>query len=211
MSRAPELRSYVALGDSFTAGAAGSRDPSFADRLAELIRDSSPELEFFNLAVPGARTLEVAAEQLPQAVALAPDVVTLVCGGNDALLAVRPDVRAHMAGVERMFDVLQAGVPHALVVAATTPDPGRFLPLRPRSAQRVSSAIERINDATLAAAARHGVPCLDFAAHPEALNPSNYAGDGYHPSAEASRRAAGAFANVIGVRLGIHLDTQEVM
>jgi lysophospholipase L1-like esterase len=204
-------RRYVALGDSFTAGAAGSEEPSFADRLAELLRATSPELEYSNLAVPGARTVEVAQTQLPQALSLDPDVVTLVCGGNDALLAVRPDVRSHMAACERVLETLSTQLPGAVVAVATTPDPGRFLPLRARSAERVSSAIARINDATIAAAARHGVPCLDFAAHPEALNPSNYARDGYHPSAEAARRAAGAFANVIGVRLGIHLDTQEVM
>jgi lysophospholipase L1-like esterase len=173
---------YVALGDSFTAGAAGSGEPSFADHLAELLRDARPELEYTNLAVPGARTV-----------------------------AVRPDVRGHMTAFEHALETLRVCLPSALVATATTPDPGRFLPLRPRSAQRVTHAIELINDATRAAAARRGVPCLDLARHPEARNPRNYAHDGYHPSAEASRRAAGAFASVIGIRLGIHLDTQEVM
>jgi lysophospholipase L1-like esterase len=202
---------YAALGDSFTAGAAGSGEDSFADRLADLFRDANPALEYVNLAVPGARTVEVAAEQLDRALAFEPDVVTLVSGGNDALLAVRPDVRAHMAALERALDDLRSLVPHAVVVTATTPDPGRFLPLRPRSARRITSAIERINEATRSAAARRGIPCLDFAAHPEALARGNYAPDGYHPSPASSRRAAGAFAAVFGVQLGIQLDLQEVL
>jgi lysophospholipase L1-like esterase len=204
-------RRYVALGDSFTAGAAGSGVPSFGDRLAEILREANPALDYVNLAVPGALTAEVAAVQLPAALELAPDVVTVVCGGNDALLTVRPDVHAHMSAFEESLETLRKELPDAVIATATTPDPGRFLPLRPRSAARITGAIERINDATKAAAARLGVPCLDFAAHPEALARGNYARDGYHPSSEACRRAAGAFAAVIGVRLGIHLDTQEVI
>jgi lysophospholipase L1-like esterase len=205
------LTRYVALGDSFTAGAPGSGVPSFGDRLAEILREASPGLGYVNLAAPGARTGEVLARQLPVALELRPDVVSLVCGGNDALLAVRPDVQAHMRAFEEMLGALRSRLPDAVVATATTPDPGRFLPLRPRTAARISRSIERINEATVAAAARNGVPCLDFAAHPEALARSNYAADGYHPSAEACRRAAAAFAAVIGVRLGIHLDTQEVI
>ena len=209
MTAAP--RRYVALGDSFTAGAAGSDVPSFADVLAGLLREARPELEYANLAAPGARTVEVVYEQLPRAFELGPDVLTLVCGGNDALLAVRPDVRAHMTAFEGALESLRCCLPRAVVVTATTPDPGRFLSLRPRTARRISVAIERINEATRAAAARNGVPCLDIAAHPETLSRGNYARDGYHPSAPAARKAAGAFAAVIAVRLGIHLDTQEVL
>ena len=202
---------YVALGDSFTAGAAGSGLPSFGDRLAQILREANPSLDYVNLAAPGALTGEVSERQLPVALELAPDVVSVVCGGNDALLTVRPDVHAHMAAFEDTLEELRARLPSAVVATATVPDPGRFLPLRARTAARISRSIERINDATVAAAARNGVPCLDFAAHPEALARGNYAADGYHPSAEACRRAAGAFAAVIGVRLGIHLDTQEVI
>ena len=202
---------YVALGDSFTAGAAGSREASFADRLADLLREANPALEYTNLAVPGARTLEVADEQLSEALELRPDVVTLVCGGNDALLAVRPDVHAHMSAFEDTLEVLRRELPDAALITATTPDPGRFLRLRERSARRITRAIERINEATRAAAARNAVPCLDFAAHPEALARGSYARDGYHPSAETAHRAARAFASVIGLRLGIQLDSQEAI
>jgi lysophospholipase L1-like esterase len=201
----------VALGDSFTAGAAGAGVPSFGDRLAEILREANPSLEYANLAVAGAVTSEVASRQLPAALELQPDVVSVVCGGNDALLAVRPDVGSHMSAFEDMLETLRSQLPDAVLATATTPDPGRFLPLRRRTAMRISRAIERINEATSAAAARHGIPCLDFAAHPEALARGNYAGDGYHPAPEACRRAAGAFAAVIGVRLGIHLDTQEAI
>jgi lysophospholipase L1-like esterase len=204
-------RRYVALGDSFIAGAAGSDAPSVGDRLAEILLEANPVLDYVNLAVPGATTTEVAERQLPAALELAPDVVSIVCGGNDALLAVRPDVHAHRTAFEGSLETLRAALPEAVIATATIPDPGRFLPLRPRSAARITRAMEHINDATKTAAARLGVPCLDFAEHPAALARGNYARDGYHPSADACWRLAGAFASVIAVRLGVHLDTQEAI
>lgn len=186
-------RLYVALGDSFSAGAAGSDAPGFADRLAELLGAA----DYRNLAVAGARTRDVVERQLLPALALGPDVITLVCGGNDALQSVRPDIGAHAAGVERALGTLRLTLPGARVITATTPDPARFLGLRPRSAARVSRAIEAMNDATRRSARHHGVPLLDFAAHPDAGIRGNYDSDGYHPSPAATDRAAEAFAHLL--------------
>src|SRR5205085_8078378 len=116
------LTRYAALGDSFTAGAPGSGVPSFGDRLAEILREASPGLDYVNLAAPGALTSEVLSRQLPVAVEARPDVVSIVCGGNDALLEVRPDVRAHMAAFEQMLSTVRAQLPDAVVATATTPD-----------------------------------------------------------------------------------------
>jgi lysophospholipase L1-like esterase len=186
---------YVALGDSFSAGAAAGGAPGFADRLAELLAAA----RYDNLAEPGATTADVVDRQLAPAIALAPDVVTVVCGGNDALLAVRPDPDAHAAGVDRLFATLTVGLPEARVATATTPDPARFLGLRPRSAARVGHAIALINQATRTSARRHGVALVDIAAHPDARDRGNYGADGYHPSPVAAERTAGAFAWALGV------------
>jgi lysophospholipase L1-like esterase len=188
----PLTSRYVALGDSFSAG---SRAPGFADRLAQLL-DAG---DYRNLAEAGATTAHVVDRQLLTAVELGPDVVTVVCGGNDALLAVRPDPRAHAAGIDRIFATLTRALPDARVATATTPDPARFLGLRPRSAARVSRAIALINCATRTSARRHGVALVDIAAHPDTRDRGNYGADGYHPSAVAAERTAGAFAWALGV------------
>jgi len=200
-SRSDGPRRYVALGDSFSAGSATGVAPGFADRLAGLLRAR----DYRNLAVPGACTRDVVEHQLLPALALGPDAVTIVCGGNDALLSVRPDVRAHSAGFERALATLRLALPGATIVTATTPDPARFLPLRPRSAARVTGAIAAMNDATRRSALRHGVPILDLAAHPEAEARENYDSDGYHPAPAAAARTAEAFARIFGA----HLDQQE--
>src|SRR2546429_8658297 len=95
--RGPRLQG--ARGRSFAAG--GFDSAGFADRLARLLRAANPALEYRNLAVAGARTPEVVAGQLEPALDLEPDVVTLVCGGNDAPLAIPPDGPAPTEAPER--------------------------------------------------------------------------------------------------------------
>jgi lysophospholipase L1-like esterase len=180
---------YVALGDSFSA-----RPTGFADRLAELLRPR----DYRNLALRGARTRDVVGGQLRIALRLRPDVVTIVCGGNDALLSVRPDTAAQAVAFERALATLRVGLPEATIATATIPDPSRFLPLRTRSAQRVRAAIDAINESTRARAQLHGVLLLDIAAHPETAARANYADDGYHPSPAAAARTAAAFAQLLG-------------
>ena len=77
------MTTYVAMGDSFTAGVDPSV-PRWADELARSL--GGP---YVNLAEVGATSEQVENEQLEQALALSPDVVTLVCGANDVLYSTR--------------------------------------------------------------------------------------------------------------------------
>ncbi|GGL29328.1 SGNH/GDSL hydrolase family protein [Planomonospora parontospora] len=83
------ITSYVALGDSFTEGLndhlGGDRYRGWADRLAELLAAREPGFRYANLAVRGRLIARIADEQVPQAEALAPDLVSLCAGGNDIL------------------------------------------------------------------------------------------------------------------------------
>lgn len=89
------IRSYVALGDSFTEGV-GDPDPSrpngvrgWADRVAEVLGTVEPSFRYANLAIRGRKLQGVLDEQLEPALLLRPDLVTLYAGGNDLL---RPSV-----------------------------------------------------------------------------------------------------------------------
>ena len=85
-----EIRSYVALGDSFTEGlddstAVGGGYRGWADRFAEHLAALQPGLCYANLAIRGKILSEVAQEQVPQAIAFRPDLVSIAAGGNDML------------------------------------------------------------------------------------------------------------------------------
>jgi lysophospholipase L1-like esterase len=92
------IGSFVAIGDSFTEGL---NDPypdggfrGWADRVAEVMAQSQPGFRYANLAIRGKLLDEVLAEQLPRALELAPDLVSLAAGGNDILRGSDVDVLA---------------------------------------------------------------------------------------------------------------------
>lgn len=131
---------YVALGDSFTEGIGDPHSASpnglrgWADRVAEVLAGSNPEVRYANLAVRGRTMEEILTEQIPPAAMLEPDLVTVYAGMND-LLSVRKDIDAMM---ERYADALkilqQTG---ALVLTFTAADLGNvplFRRLRGRAA-----------------------------------------------------------------------------
>jgi lysophospholipase L1-like esterase len=177
------------MGDSFTAGLEPGK-PRWPDELAEAL---GPRVRYENLAVVGATSEQVEREQLPRALELEPDLVTLVCGANDVLDSTRPDPDAYRVRLSRMFTRLRRAAPNAEILTATYPDISRFLDLRPRSRDRVEKGMRRFNAACRAVARRHGVELLEGFDHPVAQLRAAFADDGFHPSAEGHRHAAAEF------------------
>lgn len=124
-----EISSFAALGDSFTEGlgdpygdgAGGYR--GWADRFAERLAADRPGLRYANLAVRGRLAAQVAGDQVPRAIAMAPDLVSIAAGGND-LLRPRSDPDA-IAGTldEAVIRLRAAG---CQVMLFTGFDPGMF-------------------------------------------------------------------------------------
>jgi lysophospholipase L1-like esterase len=198
----PGVRCFAALGDSFTAGTHPGT-PRWADEVARAL----PGCRYANLARPGVRSGEVAAEQLPLAIALRPDLVSLICGANDVILTTRPDVAAFAETFSGMLARLRAELPGAALATATYPDVSLHFPLRPRSRERVARGLREVNDVIRAAARRHDAACLEFAGHPEQGERQNFADDGFHPSPDGHRKAARAFA--LGLRQHFGIEPQE--
>ncbi len=75
---------YVALGDSLTYGlGAPGKESTFPYVIAKDLLRENKTVNVHNLAVSGAITDEVMETQLPQALELKPDVVSLMIGTND--------------------------------------------------------------------------------------------------------------------------------
>ncbi|MEV4094974.1 SGNH/GDSL hydrolase family protein [Streptosporangium saharense] len=103
-------RSFVALGDSFTEGLNdpgpdGATGPfrGWADRVAERLAELEPDFRYANLAVRGRVLGQVVEQQVPRAVEMRPDLVSLCAGGNDLLRpGCDPDALARrLAGAVR--------------------------------------------------------------------------------------------------------------
>ncbi|WP_201308947.1 GDSL-type esterase/lipase family protein, partial [Puerhibacterium puerhi] len=134
----------VALGDSVTGGvgdAAGPgapHGPGWAGWLADLAGASC----FVNLASDGARARHVVAEQLPRALALLPDVATVVVGGNDVL---RSDFCAHDVARDLSTAVTALRDVGATVVLARLPAIGLFELTPPVVRQVVRARVAQVN------------------------------------------------------------------
>ena len=204
-ARRTDLSLYVAIGDSFTAGTGCEPGEAWPERLASGLRRRSPSLAFRNLAVHGATSAEVL-EQLPEAIELEPDLVTVVCGANDVLLTTRPDIPAYARRLASIVGRLRGANPGVRIVTATAPERLDFLDLRPRTRKRVEHGIQRLNRATRTVAGSYGVPCLDVASHPGPSFPENFAPDGLHPSALGHARTARGFAGLLAAECGIDVQ-----
>jgi lysophospholipase L1-like esterase len=199
------ITAYVALGDSFTAGRESAAGERWADRLAAGLRTVEPDLVYANLAVDGAGSAAVL-EQLPAALELRPDLVTVICGANDVLLTSRPDVAGYVRRFTEILGRLRAAVPEAAILTATAPESWQFLELRPRTRARLVEALTDLNAATRGIAARHRVPCIDVAGHPGLADRGNFSADGLHPSAVGHERASREIALSLRANFGIRID-----
>jgi lysophospholipase L1-like esterase len=188
---------YVALGDSFTAGLEPGQ-PRWADEVAKAL---GPDTRYENLAWVGATSEDVERDQVGRALALEPDLVTLVCGANDVLLSTRPDAGEYAKRLSRMFERLRREAPEAEIMTATYPDISQFLDLRPRSRARVEKGMRLFNAECKKIADHHEVALLDGFDHPLATDRDTYADDGFHPSEEGHRRAAREFLRALRGRL----------
>lgn len=151
---------YVALGDSFTEGLMDELGPDgrhrgWADRVACALHHANPDLLYANLAVRGRLLPQVVAEQVPEALALRPDLVSLAAGVNDTLRRSY-DLHATMTALENAVRDLRASGTDVLLVAFG--DPSR----RSLVMGSVSGRIMSANAAIRAIAAQYGCLLVDF-------------------------------------------------
>lgn len=195
---------YVALGDSFTEGMCDPAPPGdpggnpwrgWADRLAEALAARAltrgEPFEYANLAVRGKLLPQIVAEQVPAALAMRPDLVSIIGGGNDVL---RPgvDVDGITAELERTVARFRAA--GTTVIMSTAYDPWGPLVRRTRGLSGTFTAhvwsIARRQDALV----------LDLWGMAPALrDPRMWAEDRIHLTAEGHHRVAQQALDLLGV------------
>ncbi|MCP2340717.1 SGNH/GDSL hydrolase family protein [Actinomadura rupiterrae] len=187
---------YVAVGDSQTEGLMDGDEASgyrgWADRLAEKLATAEPGFRYANLAVRGKLAGAIRAGQTDAALALNPDLVTVMAGMNDL---IRPgcDADAVAADLDAMIGAFAAS--GATVVAFTFPDVGTIAPLVARLRPRVMA----FNDRIRAMAERHGAVLVDTWGHPVVTDPRIWNPDRIHASPLGHARIAAAVAHALNL------------
>lgn len=190
----PTFTRYVALGDSQTEGLWDGDDTvglrGFADRLAEELDRLHPGLAYANLAIRGRRIRDVLHEQLPQALAMEPDLVTVCVGMNDVTRPGRSFGDA-LLDLERLYAALaQTG---ATVVTTTFPDIVRILPV----GRLLNGRVLLINDAIRDATQRHGFRLVDLYTAPSMNEIETWSPDRVHGSPRGHMLFAAAAAEAL--------------
>ncbi|MCF6466950.1 SGNH/GDSL hydrolase family protein [Nonomuraea sp. MG754425] len=187
---------YVALGDSQTEGLGDGDDVNghrgWADRLAEHLARANPGLRYANLAVRGRLAGQIRAEQLAPALALRPDLATVMAGMNDV---IRPgsEPAAVAEALEEMYAALTGSGAH--VVTVTFPDIGKIAPI----ARPLRPKVLDLNARIRAAAARHGVTVVDTFAMEFVTDTRMWSTDRLHASPAGHARIASAMAHSLGL------------
>jgi lysophospholipase L1-like esterase len=187
--------SFVATGDSFTEGF-GDPYPDgtcrgWADRFAAHLAATSPGLTYANLAIRGKLLGQVIDEQLPTAIRLAPDLVSIAAGGNDLLRpGADPDVLA------ASFDHAVAALRSAgcTVMLFSGFDPGGFPLIR-----LVRGKVAAYNAQLRQIARRHDCLHVDLWSMSVLADPREWCADRLHLAPDGHRRVALRACEVAGV------------
>ena len=192
---------YVALGDSQTEGLWDGDDSDgivgFADRLAAMLDALHPGLQYANLAIRGRRIRDVLDDQLPRALAMQPDLITVCVGMNDI---TRPGLlfdRA-LADMDLLHERLaQSG---ATVVTTTFPDIARIVPV----GRILTSRMLRMNEAIATAADHYGFRLVDLYHAPSMSQPDTWSDDRVHGSTKGHILFAAAAAEALNLPSSNH-------
>ena len=190
---------YVALGDSLTEGLSdGSRQANghyrgWADRLAELLAHSGERrnpLLYANLAVRSRRIADVVDHQLPRALELGADLVSVLVGANDLVrLDAQPEKLAERLG-EGIARLRESGA-DVLVVTAFAPHRRYLRPLHERLA--------RFNTVLTEYAMQTDCLVLDFAHDEACAEARTWGEDRVHLSSQGHRVLSYRAAAALGV------------
>ncbi|WP_308011019.1 GDSL-type esterase/lipase family protein [Streptomyces sp. AC495_CC817] len=186
-------RRYVAMGDSLTEGLC---DPApdgslrgWADRLALLLA-ARGGLHYANLAIRSKRVADVCGTQLDRAIALRPDLVSILVGAND-LVKRRVDVDALARQLEAAVTRLRESGADVLLVTPFLPG-NRVASIYARRFAAFASALSGI-------ASRTGALLIDTDLHPQLRERSNWGEDLVHLSSRGHRFLAYRAGEALGV------------
>ncbi|MEU0663441.1 SGNH/GDSL hydrolase family protein [Streptomyces lavendulocolor] len=211
---------FAALGDSLTAGVgdpvgdglrgwaallAGGLVADDADNADDAAADDAEgsgeaaggAVRFRNFAVAGARARDVAAFQLPRALAYRPDVVSVVVGMNDTLRRTF-DITEVALALDRTCAALSAR--GAVLLTACLPDPGAVLGLPGPLARPLARRQRQVDAVVHTLSARYGAVHLHLADAAWVADRTLWSADRLHPGERGHRTIAARFHALLAER-----------
>ena len=197
----PRYGRFVVVGDSTAAGVGdpvpGYEHLGWADRVARGLGDG---LAYLNLGRRNLLAAQVRATQLERALAFAPDLAAVLCGGNDLMrrdhdpAAVEREVDAIVAALRAAGSQVIMMAPFDMSLAPLVAEPDK--PAWHSLIERMSTLAERV-------AKRHGAVLLDFRTHPASSDPGIYSEDKIHLNARGHALVAAETLRAIAVAPGV--------
>jgi len=186
--------SYVALGDSTVTGV-GATAPqnAYVGRLYSRLVGVYPQARLTNLGVSGAVSADVVRDQLPQALARQPQLLTLSVGPNDITGGL--DVAQYEQNIDAVLRALNRDLSPLLVVNLL-PDLGLAPRFTPDQKAAVSARTVAFNDAVRRKGTAWGVEIVDLYTSSQTevpAHPEYFSADRYHPSDAGYARWADLF------------------
>jgi lysophospholipase L1-like esterase len=193
---------YVAVGDSLTAGTGDAGRDGFrigwAQRLADILSvRTAVRCRLTNLAVDNATVSQVVSGQLPAAAAAGPDLLSLTVGMND-IRARGFDELNFKAGLGQLLESLAAT--EATILTCTLPDVTAVMGLAPEVVEVAHERVRLASDIIREQAESYGALCLDVWAMPDLADPGLYGPDRVHPNSRGHQLIAAAFADKLAPR-----------
>jgi lysophospholipase L1-like esterase len=187
-----EPRTWIAVGDSFTAGTGD--DPhhgGWVRRTATALTQAGRITEFRNHAEPGVRLEHVLSRQVPLVTDRA-DVISAIAGAND-LLMPRSAPSTVIQEVDKLLDWALAMTD--VVLMTTCPD---FFANRSGNLRRLSARVDTLNDHLERRRREAPARVIVVDAHGILADPVLWADDQIHPNPEGHQRLAEAAAALLG-------------
>ncbi len=192
------IRSYMAIGDSMTEGlddlGPDGDYRGFADRLAAHLGEVVPGFRYANLGVRGRRVNHIFGEQLEQTLRYAPDLVTVLAGGNDVL---RPNTNLDTLAKEFERGIARLREAGIRVVLLSGHDTG-WIPVLRVYRGRIAVFSMHLR----AIAERTGSDIVDLWSMNALNDPRAWSVDRLHLNAEGHRIVAARIADLLGRPMG---------
>jgi lysophospholipase L1-like esterase len=200
--RGAPWKRFAVVGDSVAEGlgepADGYESRDWHSRIARALRRERPELEHLNLGTRYLRAGEVREQQLEPALDFEPDLVSIVCGGND-MLAEDFDPAAVRAEIDAMATPLRES--GAELLFCTMFAIFRAIEMQEPYGSRLAARQHELNEVIRDLAGGHDAVLAEFFDHPASADPGIYSSDLMHCNMRGHAIAASGAIEALGARL----------